>query len=259
MPRSWDEVIGDSDSASNNKSWLARAGTFGQQYTDPLYWIFGEKYTNQLEKWADKSNGFLSKIAKQDPVVQADRRNNPLQDSEEGEHVGDWAENKPLDSIAMTLGAIFGGGAMMGGSGAGAGGGTAGGTAGGAAGGGGLGVMGGSLPAGIEGVTVTASGGGGALPAAIGGGAAGAGTAANGNSTDWRKYTRNASQQQQSAQGSEQNGYEQFLDSQDKATRLAQALGDRGSASPSDDYQVQVARQKQRRAIAEAMMQQRYA
>jgi hypothetical protein len=255
--RSWDEVIGDSDSASNNKSWLARAGSFGQQYTDPLYWIFGEKYTNQLEEWADKSNSFLSKIAKQDPVVQADRRNNPLQDSEEGEHVGDWAENKPVDSIAAVLGAIFGGGALMGGAGAGAGGGTAGGTAGGAAGGGGLGVMGGSLPAGMEGVVVTgSSGGGGALPAAIGGGAAGAST--SGNNSDWRKYTRNMSQQQNS-QGSGPNAYEQFLDSQDKATRVAQALsnGDRGS--PSDDYQEQVARQKQRRAIAEAMMQQRVA
>lgn len=254
--RSWDEVIEDSDSADNNKSWLARAGSFGQQYTDPLYLIFGEKYTDQLEEWADKGNSFLSKIAKQDPVVQADRRNNPLQDTEEGEHVGDWAENKPVDSIAAVLGAIFGGGALLGAGGAGAGGGTAGGT-GAAAGGGGLGVMGGSLPAGIEGVTVTASSGGGALPAAIGGGAAGASTTAN-NGNDWWKRAR-SNPQQQNSQGSGPNAYQQFLDNQDKAMRVAQALSNGNRASPSDDYQEQVARQKQRRAIAEAMMQQRVA
>ena len=68
MTRSYDWYVGDSDSSKNNESYVARVGAFGQQYTDPLYWIFGDKYTDQLVEWADKGNKFFSKIAKQDPI-----------------------------------------------------------------------------------------------------------------------------------------------------------------------------------------------
>lgn len=208
MARSYNDWVGDSDSSKNNESYVARVGGFGQQYTDPLYWIFGDKYTDQLIEWADKGNKFFSKIAKQDPIVQFDRRNNPLQDTKEGKKAGDWAENKPLDSAAIVLGSIFGGGAAFGGMGAGGAGGGAGAVGGGVGGGGAAGIGGGAIggggmagiPAGIEGVTVLGSSGMGGA-GLFGLGSAGAGAAAasggsGGDGFDWQKFGKNAMQGQ---------------------------------------------------------------
>ena len=218
MPRSWDDVIGNSDSSGNNRSFLARMGTFGQQYTDPLYWIFGRKYTDKLEGLADKSNRFLSKIARQDPVVQFDRRNNPLQDTPEGKKAGDWAENKPLDSIAAVLGGVFGGGALLGG---GASGGSAAGGLGSGAAPAGMttaGFMPGSAAtgaAGLEGVTVVGSSGAAMTPGTAAAMAAATGTpAASSQGYDWKRLMNQSSpggQQQPQQQGARPMTWQQKL------------------------------------------------
>lgn len=111
-------LLGDSFSGGNSLSPIARLGQFGQKYTDPLAWAFGDKYTNALAKTADKSNAFFSKLAK--PAAWADKRINPLRRIGAYDNLASWTEKKPLDTAAIAAGIYFGGPALYNASGLGA-------------------------------------------------------------------------------------------------------------------------------------------
>lgn len=222
MARSLDSWLGDSTSGDNNKSAIARLGGFGQQYTDPLYWIFGDKYTDKLIGYADKSNKFLSKAVFK-PVGKYAGQFDPIrQNSKTADDIGDWGESKPLDTAALLAGGYFAG-AGLGGAAGGGGGGAAGGSAAGGgagAGGAGLGAAGttaGFMPgsaaggaAGMEGVTVLGSAGGAAMTpgtaAAMAAAGAGGASAAQGQGNDWRDWMDRAQQLQGNSGGQQQQG-----------------------------------------------------
>lgn len=141
-----------------HKSVVARLGSKGQKYTDPLQWIFGDKYTDKLEKGADMGNKYFSKI--NEPAAKLDKKINPLrQNVDIVDESSSWVEDKPVDAAAIAAAAIFGGGAIAGGMG----------------GGGGAAAGGGSTATSTAG---TASGMGVGGGAAAGGGTATASTAA---------------------------------------------------------------------------------
>lgn len=114
---------GGSASGGNSQSIVARLGQLGQKYTDPLAWIFGRKYTDQLVNGADFSNKQFSSVVK--PFDKVDQTINPVRRYVPAVNtVGNWIANKPADSLAIAAGAYFGApalaGAMGGGSGSGA-------------------------------------------------------------------------------------------------------------------------------------------
>lgn len=213
----WDDVVGDAESSDNNKSVIARIGAYGQKYTDPLSWIFGKSYRDWLVNRADNLNGFLSRgffkpagkyLGQFDPI---------RQNVKESDQVGDWAESKPVDTLALLAAAYFGGAALAGGAG-GSGAGASGGLGtGGAVGGGG--AAGAGALGGLDTVTVTASPLGGGLGAGLGA-AGGAALTTQGmptdtasmpqdvksNNFDWQKLLKQIQSQQQQTQQAQQPG-----------------------------------------------------
>lgn len=108
---SWDEIFGNSTSADNSLSPVARLGAVGQKYTDPLAWIFGKKYTDLLTKIADKSNAIGAKVGK--PLTKIDKTLNPVRRLIPAvDQVANWTEQKPADTAAIAAGAYFGGSAL---------------------------------------------------------------------------------------------------------------------------------------------------
>jgi len=78
--------------------------------------------------------------------------------------------------------------------------------------------------------------------------------AAAGGGFNWQDMLRQQQPQQQNTQSSpKENAYAKFLESQERAQRVAYALSER-RRSTSDDYAEQVDAQRRRRAIAQAMM-----
>lgn len=116
----------------NHSSIYAAIHNLHGRYTDPLYNVFGENYEELVnEKIPTAVNKMLS------PIVKASGKLDPLRyvggDVGKGaDYAGEWVENKPLDTIATVIAAIYGGAAAAGAWGGGAAGGTAGGAAGGA-------------------------------------------------------------------------------------------------------------------------------
>jgi len=118
-------------SSGNHMSPIQKSMPVGNRKLDPVAWILGDRYTNAFDKFHTKSNEYLSKGLR--PFVEFDKQYNPLR--QVTKEIGPlataerWAEQKPTDAIALTLAAIYGGGALAsaGGTGgtAGAGAGTA--------------------------------------------------------------------------------------------------------------------------------------
>lgn len=119
------DLLGDSTSSKNNLSSVARLGAMGQKYTDPLAWIFGDKWTGLTTKLADDSQKYIAKGVK--PFAKVDKAVNPLRQIGEFNKAMDWTEQKPVDTAAIAAGAYFGGGALANGLGGGGGGAQAGG------------------------------------------------------------------------------------------------------------------------------------
>jgi hypothetical protein len=114
--------LGDASSGDNSKSAVARIGSRGQKFTDPLAWIFGDKYTGALEDIADKSNELFSKVTK--PAGEIDKKINPVRKIPFVDKVATWTENKPVDTAAIVAGTVAGGAALAGGGAAGGAGGA---------------------------------------------------------------------------------------------------------------------------------------
>jgi hypothetical protein len=125
------ESIVNAARKDNHASPIAAVGSVGQRYTDPLYGLLGEGYIKLIN---DTLPGYVNKVLS--PVAKAGAKLDPLHyvggTVGKGQEYGEeWITNKPGDTLAMVLGAIYGGGAALGGGGAGAGGGGAGAGAGG--------------------------------------------------------------------------------------------------------------------------------
>jgi hypothetical protein len=173
-----------------------------------------------------------------------------------------WSEKS--HDVAEVIASIYGGSALgdvFGGLfGSGAGGAVGGSGAGGSS--GAASAIGGGAPAGIETVTVVGSSGGagGAIGGAAGGGAAAAGNGSAESGEDgwnWKDMLENqqggGNQQQQQQSEPKKNAYQEFLENQNKARLVAQALA-QSQSNQSDDFNAQAANQRQRRLIAQAMM-----
>jgi len=132
--------FGDSFSSSNSSSFVANLGEKGQKWTDPLAWMFGEKYTQPLRQLGDQSNSVFAQIGK--PFAKVDKAINPLRKIPVYDNFAKWTENKPVDTAAIAAALYAGAGA--GGGGPGGGGGAAGGAGGAGGGGGGSAIGGGS-------------------------------------------------------------------------------------------------------------------
>jgi hypothetical protein len=162
-----------STKSGNHMSPFGEAGLL----FDPLAYIGGDKYKNFMRKTWEGPNKALSPAVKKfhafekkvNPYI------NPLQaeidKTELGGKVKTTSENKPGDAALAILGAVFGGGALLGGMGGGAGG--AGGAGGGGAGAGELGGLGGWGGGTQSGLGIFSNGGAGGM-AGVGGGNAGA-------------------------------------------------------------------------------------
>lgn len=263
MARSLQDWIGNSGSSDNSQSLIARLGGFGQQYTDPLYWIFGDKYTDKLIGLADKSNDFLSKSIFK-PIGKYAGQFDPIrQNSGTADQIGDWGESKPVDTLAMLAGAYFGGGALAGG-GSGGGGGAAGGLGtGGAAAPAGMttaGFMPGSAAgAGLEGVTVLGSAGGAAMSpgtaAAMAAAGAGGGAAAGQQGTNWRDMLDNMPNQQQQQQGQPQQQQPVGARPQTMIEKIKRGLGQTGERMFPVDKAYGLDQQQQQAMRKNALLQ----
>jgi len=134
----------------------SKLGLFGgrvQKYTDPLSWIFGDKYTNFISHDLPREvNHGLSTVMK--PFEKVDKKINPVRKISGVDKGMDEVAEHPGDALAAVAGAIFGGGALLGGAGGGAAGAGGGGVAAGGGGAAGETALGGTL--GFDGVTTGA-------------------------------------------------------------------------------------------------------
>ena len=117
--------VGTSDYVSyankkdNNASAIAAYDAkYVRKYTDPLYWIFGDRYLKLVDQTIPTAvNRFL------EPFTEVARATDPLhyiagQDSGYNE-AGDWTENKSGDVLAALAALYFGGSALAGSGGSG--------------------------------------------------------------------------------------------------------------------------------------------
>ncbi|KKB61552.1 hypothetical protein WM40_22700 [Robbsia andropogonis] len=157
--------LGDTLSSSNQDSPIGKLGKPIQQWTDPLSWITGGK-------WSDWTSTDLPRAVNQvfSPITQfagsIDKKVNPVRQIPIVDKIGDTAEAKPGDAVGLAIGSYFTGGALGGalaGSGSGAGAGAAAGAGAGAADASAAGAAAGSGTAGASGLTGIFSG-----PAAYG-------------------------------------------------------------------------------------------
>ena len=108
----------------NHSSAVGAVGSIGQRFSDPLATLFGEKYLTLINDTLPTAvNSALS------PVAKAGAKLDPLHyvggDVGDAQKKGeDWITNKPGDTLAAVIGAIYGAGALAGSGGAGAGGGA---------------------------------------------------------------------------------------------------------------------------------------
>ena len=114
----------DSLSAKNNQSPFGEAGLLG----DPLHYIAGavgkgDDYDKFMRKTWEYPNKYVGEGVKKFNVL--DRKVNPMHKAIDKTSIGakarDYVENKPGDSLMAVLGAIYGGGSLMGGGGNGSG------------------------------------------------------------------------------------------------------------------------------------------
>ncbi|WP_415830371.1 hypothetical protein, partial [Bordetella flabilis] len=115
----FDSLLGNSADGDNHQSPIGALGSFGQKYTDPLSWIFGDKWTNLVSnKIPELANSGISKVMQ--PFEKIDKTINPVRRIPIVDKAGDWIANKPVDTLGALAGAVYGGGALLGGMGAGA-------------------------------------------------------------------------------------------------------------------------------------------
>lgn len=113
-------------SHNDHRSIYSTGAIKGQEISDPLAWLFGDKYTNFMSgRIPEISNGLLSGVMH--PFDQIDKSINPVRQIPIVNAAGDGIAEKPGDAIGtaiaiMASGGSAAGGGAGGGAGAGAGG-----------------------------------------------------------------------------------------------------------------------------------------
>lgn len=165
----------------SHASFLGHLGKYGQKISDPLAWVGGDKFTHLTsDVLPEKVNQGLSAVMR--PFDKIDQTINPVRKIPIVNRMANITAAKPGDAMAIAAGAVFGGGALLGGGAGGGAGGAAGGAGG--AGSAGAGAAGGADVGGLAALDSAAVGAEGAAPGLLGAGEVGAGGAAAGGGAD---------------------------------------------------------------------------
>lgn len=133
----------------DHTSVYSKWGAKGQKLSDPLAWLLGDKYVDFVSKKVpEATNRIGSQIMK--PFEKVDKAINPIRKIPIVNEFQDEVAKKPGDAIGTVIGAVAGGGALMGMGAGGAGGGAASAGAGSGAGGAASGGGGGASAAGMS-------------------------------------------------------------------------------------------------------------